>query len=73
MCWSDDDRGRNVLCDGCDCEYHTYCAEPPLEDIPQVGWFCAGSSEIWVLQGGSARRNGASTVILGGSAGLKAR
>lgn len=36
VCWSDEDAARNVLCDGCECEYHTYCLDPPLEDVPQV-------------------------------------
>ena len=42
MCWSDGDAGRAVLCDACDCEYHTYCLDPPLPEVPRGDWLCPG-------------------------------
>lgn len=35
VCWEDEDRKHILLCDKCDAEYHTYCLEPPLEDVPE--------------------------------------
>lgn len=40
MCWEDADVARILLCDRCDAEYHTYCLEPPLEEVPEGEWYC---------------------------------
>ncbi len=40
VCWGDEDESRNVLCDTCDCEFHLYCLDPPLADVPQGVWHC---------------------------------
>ncbi|KAJ7437136.1 jumonji superfamily protein [Mycena galericulata] len=29
-----------LLCDGCDCGFHMFCLDPPLETIPKEQWFC---------------------------------
>ncbi|EMD40413.1 hypothetical protein CERSUDRAFT_111018 [Gelatoporia subvermispora B] len=29
-----------LLCDGCDCGFHTFCLDPPLSSIPKGQWFC---------------------------------
>ena len=29
-----------LLCDGCDDAYHTFCLNPPLDEIPETDWFC---------------------------------
>ncbi|TDL29675.1 hypothetical protein BD410DRAFT_736763 [Rickenella mellea] len=29
-----------LLCDGCDCGFHTFCLDPPLSVIPKGQWFC---------------------------------
>ena len=29
-----------LLCDNCDTGWHTYCLDPPLEDIPEGSWLC---------------------------------
>lgn len=29
-----------LLCDNCDKGYHTYCLNPPIEEIPEGDWFC---------------------------------
>ena len=29
-----------LLCDHCDLGWHTYCLEPPLEDVPEGRWLC---------------------------------
>lgn len=35
------DRGEEMLlCDGCDCGFHMFCLDPPLETIPKDQWFC---------------------------------
>ncbi|KIP08343.1 hypothetical protein PHLGIDRAFT_35021 [Phlebiopsis gigantea 11061_1 CR5-6] len=35
------DRGEEMLlCDGCDCGFHTFCLDPPLVTIPKGQWFC---------------------------------
>ncbi|KAJ6616266.1 PLU-1-like protein-domain-containing protein [Mycena sp. CBHHK59/15] len=34
-------RGEEMLlCDGCDCGFHMFCLDPPLETIPKEQWFC---------------------------------
>ena len=40
VCKSKDDEDSMVLCDGCDKGYHTYCMDPPIEEIPEGDWFC---------------------------------
>lgn len=34
MCWANEDHKNILLCDGCELEYHYYCVQPPLPDIP---------------------------------------
>ncbi|KAK2465991.1 hypothetical protein APHAL10511_001632 [Amanita phalloides] len=35
------DRGEEMLlCDGCDCGFHMFCLDPPLDAIPKEQWFC---------------------------------
>ena len=36
MCWKDEDRGRILMCDNCDQEYHIYCLNPPLSELPEA-------------------------------------
>ncbi|KDR84060.1 hypothetical protein GALMADRAFT_219890 [Galerina marginata CBS 339.88] len=34
-------RGEEMLlCDGCDCGFHMFCLDPPLDSIPKDQWFC---------------------------------
>ena len=33
-CWRNEDHKNILLCDGCDLEYHYYCMQPPLPDVP---------------------------------------
>ncbi|KAF9478416.1 jumonji superfamily protein [Pholiota conissans] len=34
-------RGEEMLlCDGCDCGFHMFCLDPPLDTIPKDQWFC---------------------------------
>ena len=35
VCWEDEDRKHILLCDKCDSEYHIYCLDPPLEEVPE--------------------------------------
>ena len=39
-CGKATDDSRLLLCDDCDISYHTYCLEPPLEEVPQGTWKC---------------------------------
>jgi PHD-finger len=32
-CWNGDDPKRIVICEGCEVEYHTYCLNPPLDEV----------------------------------------
>ncbi|KAL3911205.1 MAG: hypothetical protein SGILL_007373 [Bacillariaceae sp.] len=40
-CFQDDDHANLLLCEGCNAEYHTYCLEPPLRQVPLNDWFCS--------------------------------
>lgn len=45
VCWREDDRARIMLCGdgkghGCNGEFHSYCVDPPLLEIPEDDWFC---------------------------------
>ncbi|KAL2609029.1 hypothetical protein R1flu_027602 [Riccia fluitans] len=40
VCGIDDDHDNVLLCDGCDAEYHIYCLNPPLPEVPDGNWFC---------------------------------
>lgn len=40
VCWGDHDLPRLMICDGCDDEYHCYCLEPPLLEVPEGDWYC---------------------------------
>ena len=39
-CGHDDDHSNLLLCEGCNDEYHTYCLNPPLRNVPSGDWFC---------------------------------
>ena len=45
VCHSKDDEDEMLLCDGCDAGYHTYCSQPPIEDVPEGDWFCPNCPE----------------------------
>ena len=34
------DEAKLLLCDDCDISYHTYCLDPPLDEVPQGTWKC---------------------------------
>lgn len=40
VCKEDSDPDQILLCDGCNSEYHTFCLDPPLSEIPEGDWFC---------------------------------
>lgn len=42
VCGGGHDDGNMLLCDGLGCNkgFHTYCLQPPLEEIPSGSWFC---------------------------------
>ena len=46
VCWQEEDSKQIILCETCDAEYHIYCLQPPLQDIPDGGW---GSPAMAVL------------------------
>lgn len=39
-CGQATDPGRLLLCDDCDISYHTYCLDPPLQNVPKDSWKC---------------------------------
>lgn len=41
ICGIDDDHDNVLLCDGCDAEYHIYCLNPPLPEVPEGNWYCS--------------------------------
>lgn len=44
-CFGKHDSDYLLLCDNCDVEYHTYCLDPPLSEIPLGSWFCIHCKE----------------------------
>merc|ERR1711936_1364854 len=44
VCKSTGDDDAMLLCDGCDNGYHTYCHQPPIEEVPDGDWFCPACS-----------------------------
>jgi hypothetical protein len=40
LCWNDGDKARLLLCDGCEDEYHCYCVNPVLLEVPEGDWYC---------------------------------
>lgn len=42
VCHKDGDEELTLLCSGCEAEYHMYCLEPPLEQLPadDEDFFC---------------------------------
>lgn len=39
-CGQPGDEAKLLLCDECELSCHTYCLNPPLEDVPQGAWKC---------------------------------
>ena len=39
-CGKPTDESRLLLCDDCDISYHTYCLQPPLDQVPKGNWKC---------------------------------
>merc|ERR1712013_129239 len=63
VCKSTGDDDAMLLCDGCDHGYHTYCHQPPIEDVPEGDWYCPACS----AEGGPKERRTPNS----GSAGRK--
>ena len=40
ICRRKGDPEKMLLCDGCDDSYHTFCLNPPLNEIPRGDWRC---------------------------------
>jgi len=53
MCWSEGDKARLLLCDGCEEEYHCYCVTPALLEVPEGDWYC----RLCRKQGGTEHNN----------------
>jgi len=45
ICGSKSDEDSMLLCDGCDKGFHTYCVDPPTEEVPEGDWFCPKCQE----------------------------
>ncbi|KAK9067280.1 hypothetical protein SSX86_014606 [Deinandra increscens subsp. villosa] len=48
VCGVNQDDDRVLLCDTewCNAEYHTYCLNPPLSEIPQGHWYCPACKQL---------------------------
>jgi len=46
VCWDDTDDERQLLCAMCSAPYHTYCLNPPLDDVPEDEWVCPGCAQF---------------------------
>jgi hypothetical protein len=46
VCWDDTDDERQLLCDMCNAPYHTYCLNPPLDDVPEEDLVCPGCAKF---------------------------
>lgn len=40
VCKCGQDGARMILCDRCNCGFHTYCLDPPLSAVPAGEWLC---------------------------------
>jgi site-specific DNA-cytosine methylase len=40
VCGTDEQKSVLLLCDFCNCGYHTFCLQPPLDNIPDGYWLC---------------------------------
>ncbi|PBL02905.1 hypothetical protein ARMGADRAFT_955558 [Armillaria gallica] len=40
ICLQDDNGTSMLLCDGCDCGFHTFCLTPRVKSIPKGQWYC---------------------------------
>ena len=45
ICFNKFGKDKTILCDKCDSEYHTFCLNPPLLEIPDAEWFCPACIE----------------------------
>ena len=43
-CGRKHDEANTILCDDCDISYHIYCADPPLDHVPDGAWKCKACS-----------------------------
>lgn len=41
ICGTNQNEDQILLCEACDAEYHFYCLQPPLKEIPSDEWYCA--------------------------------
>ncbi|KAI3726036.1 hypothetical protein L1987_65833 [Smallanthus sonchifolius] len=48
VCGINEDDDKVLLCDTewCNAEYHTYCLNPPLSEIPQGNWYCPACKQL---------------------------
>lgn len=43
---TEDDDDKLLLCDFCNKGFHTFCLDPPLDEIPKDAWFCDGCKAL---------------------------
>ncbi|KAL7509608.1 hypothetical protein ACHAXN_006565 [Cyclotella atomus] len=46
ICCRDEDHANLLLCEACNDEYHTYCLQPPLKNVPEDDWFCDNCKQL---------------------------
>lgn len=40
VCGQDNDHSNLLLCEACNAEYHLYCLNPRLLEVPMGDWYC---------------------------------
>lgn len=40
ICKEEHDEEHTLICDRCDCGFHTFCLDPPVEEVPHGDWYC---------------------------------
>lgn len=40
LCQRTSHRSKTMLCDSCDKPFHTFCLDPPLDEVPRGKWVC---------------------------------
>jgi hypothetical protein len=64
LCGSTQDEAVMIICDWCATGWHTFCLEPPLEDVPAGDWLCPACSSKGVTQQQLAAKRAATEQLL---------
>ena len=48
---------KQLICESCECFFHIYCLNPPLDSIPDNDWFCSNCETKTVLENESSEES----------------